>query len=222
MKNPEIELKNYIRNLIDRLLFIKSLNIQLKILKDWKSTKKIDALKTGRFFFKLVEYSFYRTILIELCILLDPKEEKSILDWLKKAEVHSNSFISSFKQKSYPNIISKDRELIKSKETFLYKIKTHRDKVLVHADAKYFNDPDKIYNKIQIEFKEIDDLINICSEILKKHYDIIFKSDLDLNIYSNTNIDLVLQYVFAFQKIRKDNMAKQFLPPKYIYDLLKK
>jgi len=84
MTDPKKEIREYLSKLIDQLLYIDGLDEQLKIIKDWESIDKYEALNHGGYFFRLVTYSFNRTILIELCKLFSDKEQKSIIDFLKK------------------------------------------------------------------------------------------------------------------------------------------
>jgi len=91
MTNPKKELRDYLKILIHRLLYIKGINKQLKLIKEWEIPERVAALEIGSYFYKLVAFSFNRTLLIELCLLLDGREEKSIVDWLTKALEHSKA-----------------------------------------------------------------------------------------------------------------------------------
>ena len=90
MQDPKNEIRDYLNKLIHRLLYVKGLNKQLKFLKEWETPNRIIALEIGSYFFRLAGFSFYRTLLIELCLLLDDREEKCIVDFLIKTKEYFN------------------------------------------------------------------------------------------------------------------------------------
>ena len=111
MKNPKEEIREYLKKLINRLLYVKGLNKQLKLLKEWETPNRIKALEIGSYFFRLVGFSFHRTLLIELCLLLDEREDRCIVDWLQKAKEHASSIEpTTFNQSSFKReILSIDK-----------------------------------------------------------------------------------------------------------------
>jgi hypothetical protein len=50
MVNPKLELRDYLKKLIIRLLYIKGMNKQLKLLKEWETPSRIIALEIGAYF----------------------------------------------------------------------------------------------------------------------------------------------------------------------------
>jgi len=105
---------------------------------------------------------------------------------------------------------------IESKAAVLEKIKALRDKT-THADKDYFNNPSKINKKYGVIDSEIDELLELASKILRFHYAHIFSSDLDMKIYSSSNVDSVLTYVRAFDRFWHDKRLNNV--KKYIYKL---
>lgn len=228
MRNPKIELRKYLNKLIHRLLYIKGLNYQLKLLTEWETPKRIVALQTGAYFFKLVVFSFNRTMLIELCMLLDDREKKGVVDWLSKAKRFAKSLEPKLynpdtdkyeivKSSLYQNIISKHQKLLGSKKELIYRVKGRRDKALAHSDARYFNKPEDLYVKFPLSIKDVDDLIEILTKILKAQYNYLIGGDLDINIYATTNVDTILLNTRAFKRVWFDKRAASLFP--YLYKL---
>ncbi|MBK7103700.1 MAG: hypothetical protein IPH62_00235 [Ignavibacteriae bacterium] len=228
MLNPKVELREYLKKLIHRLLFIKGLNYQLELLKEWETPNRMIALETGAYFFKLVSFSFNRTILIELCMLLDDRENKCLLDWLSKAKENSkvieptiyNSDTNKreiIKSEEYQKIVTEQSEIINSKKDIIERIKGRRDKALAHSDAKYFNDPNDLYIKFPLSNEEINDLLITITEILRIQYVYLFESDLEIKVYATSNIDTVLLNTRAFKRVWSDKRAKLLYP--YLYKL---
>ena len=226
MQNPKVELREYLSKLITRLLYIKGMNKQLKLLKEWETPNRIIALETGAYFFRLVGFSFNRTLLIELCMLFDDREEKCIVDWLNKAKEHSKSLEptlfnpESEKQEIlnseiYQKIVNEQQDLIASKKEIIDRVKNRRDKALAHSDAKYFNKPDDLYVKFPLSIEEIEDLIKTATEILRMQYVYLFESDLDIQVHALTNIDRILSHIRGFQRVWHDKRATSLYP--YLY-----
>ena len=229
MQNPKSELRKYLNTLIYRLLYIKGLNYQLKLLKEWETPKRLIALEMGAYFFRLVLFSFNRTLLIELCMLLDDREKRGVIDWLGKAyrfakslEIKShNSYTSKHEIVEisvYRDFISKHQKLLASKKDLIKRIKSRRDKVLVHSDARFFNKPSDIYVKFPLSTKDIDDLIGILTDILKEHYNYLIGGDLDINVHATSNVDTILLYTRAFNRVWFDKRATFLFPNFYKLD----
>ena len=156
MSKLKEEMKDYLKKLIRQFLFVKSLDKQLKLLSDWETPQRVEALNIGSHFFRLINYSFSRTIMIELCQLFSDKEQKSILDFLSKVQKHySHIKPSKFNPKKqlrerigkeeYLKIIKEHMDLVDSKKEIIANLKAHRDKSLVHSDSEYFGDLKKLY-----------------------------------------------------------------------------
>lgn len=230
MTNPKEELRVYLKRLINRLLYIKGLNKQIKLLKEWETPNRIVALEIGAYFFRLVGFSFNRTLLIELCMLFDDREEKCIIDWLVKAKEHSKALEPSIHSiengtreiltpEVYQKIVTEQQEIIVSKKEVIDRVKGQRDTVLAHSDAKYFNDPDDLYVKFPLSTEEIDDLIATATatETLRMQHVYLFESDLDIQVHTTSNIDTILWHTRGFNRVRHDKRAESLYP--YLYKL---
>lgn len=233
MKNPKKEIREYLSNLINQLQYIIGLDEQLEIIKDWESKDKFEALNIGGYFFRLVAYSFNRTILIELCKLFSDREQKSIIDFLQNARKYSSSIEPvKFKlttqkreiltKEEYNSYIDKQEELIASKDEILITLKAHRDKALAHSDAEYFSEPENLYKNFPLEAEEIDELLEVATEILENHYLYLLEADLEIKVFSIRSADAVLEYVRAYIRILNDEEidGAEFL--KYKWDDYKK
>ena len=109
MKNPKIELTRYLEILIHRFLILKSLYQELKRIHGWKTPARIEAYNRGAYCFEVAEYSLFRIALVEIASLLSEKEQRSLVDWLKKAREHARSL----KPTSYvPSDRGVERQLI--------------------------------------------------------------------------------------------------------------
>jgi len=99
------------------------------------------------------------------------------------------------------------------------RIKLRRDKTIVHLDRDYFDNP-KALDEVYPLRDEIDRLMDVVSDILRKHHSRLFEADLRMEILSTRNVDLVLKYARAFQRARKDRalIKKGFKPIAYMRD----
>ncbi len=228
MTNPKEELREYLKKLIYRLLYVKGLNKQLKLLKEWETPNRIIVLEIGSYFFRLVGFSFNRTLLIELCLLLDSRERKCIVDWLDKAKEYTKvlepSIYNSDKgqrdilnAESYYKILVEQQKLIESKKEIIANIKGRHDTSLAHSDSKYFTNPDDTYVKFPLSNEDIESLIETASEILRMQHVYLFESDLDIQVHATSNIDTILWHTRAFKRVWHDKRAKSLYP--YLYKL---
>ncbi|OGU55515.1 MAG: hypothetical protein A2V66_07095 [Ignavibacteria bacterium RBG_13_36_8] len=228
MGESKEDVREYLNKLIRQLVFIKSLDKQLKLISEWESPQRIIALNIGSHFFRLVTYSFKRTIMIELCKLFSDKEQKSIIDFLNYVKKHAAIIEPSrfnpesqtrekTSQDEYMKVIDGHITLIESKKDIISNLKGHRDKLLVHSDAKYFDDSKILYMKYPLDDTEVDDLIATAKDILECHHVYLLKSHLEIEVHSTSDVDTVLWHTRGFKRVWEDKRAT-FLYP-YLYKL---
>jgi len=228
MSEPKEGVRTYLNKLIRQFLFVKSLDKQLKLISEWETPQRFVALNIGSHFFRLVTYSFNRTILIELCKLFSDKEQKSIVDFLNIVKKHSRVIGPSrfnpesqnreeTMQEDYLNVIDDHIKLIESKQEIISNLKAHRDKILTHSDAKYFDDLEKLYEKYPLEASEVDELITTAKNILECHHVYLLESDLKIEVNSTSDVDTVLWHTRAFKRVWEDKRATSLYP--YLYKL---
>ena len=161
-------------------------------------------------------------------MLLADRESKGVVDWLSKAKRFAKSLEPKLYNPDtdkyeivdnslYQNIISKHQKLLDSKKGLIDRVKGRRDKALAHTDARYFNKPEDLYIKFPLSIKDIDDLIETLTKILKVHYNYLIDGDLDINVYATTNVDTILLNTRAFKRVWFDKRAVSLFP--YLYKL---
>lgn len=229
MINPKEELRDYLKILINRLLYIKGLDKQLKLLEEWEISSRIIAIEIGSYFYRLVSFSFNRTLLIELCLLLDNREAKGIIDFLNKAHEHARAVEPShynpetnkreiISVEKYREIIQEQRKMLNSQKSIIENIKKRRDKSLAHSDTKYFNKPEDIYIKFPLSNNDIITIIEVTTEILRMQNVYLFESDLDIQVHATSNIDTILSHTRGFNRLWFDDRATDLLPGLYKVD----
>jgi len=231
MINSKERLREYLDQLIHRFLNTKSLFQELNRIYSWYVPGRVETINLSSYFFQLSTYSMIRIYLVELAIMLSEKENRSLLDWLKKAQEHAESIGPT---RYNPNYATADREPIEAEEykaiidshisklehheNLIGRIKAWRDKSITHLDKTYFDDPSAIGRDYPIDNDEIVQLIEVVSKILKQHYSYLFQTDLRMEILSEMNVDVILNYARAFQRVRKDNalIDRGFRPVEYM------
>jgi len=230
MNNPKEKLREYLKQIVYKFLNIKSLFFELKRINAWSTSERGDALNHGAYFFQLTTYSMTRIYLLELATLLSENEDRSLSDWLQKACVHARSICptrynpnrenerDAIKENEYRKIIDQNINDLDSFNDLINRIKSWRDKFIAHFDKRCFDDPLAIYKKYPITNSENEELIECISRILHEHYLYLFHADSRMEILSATNVDAILKYVQAFQKIRKDKKLRDtgFRPASYL------
>ena len=231
MKNPYDKLRTYLDKLIHRYLNIKSLDQQLKSIYEWNTPARIEALILGAHFFRVVDYSLSRIIFLELSMFLSEKEDRSLRDWLNKAKEHAASMnptrfnktereYEPIKPEKYRHIIDCQIAQLQARQDVIDRIKERRDKAIVHLDKKYFNDSQALDTNYPLNADDIDDLMEVVSCILRKHYSCLFKGNMSMEVGSVQDIDTVLQYARAWMRVRRDFnlIEKGFKPVEYEQD----
>jgi hypothetical protein len=219
MKNPKVQLRQYLKTLIHRFLNTRSVYQELKHIHGWRSPERFEAYNLGAHFFEITEYSLLRVVLIEVSMLLSENEERSIIDWLNKAREHARALGPTryspnsvggerqpISEKQYRTLIDSHKERFDFQKQVIDRIKARRDKAIAHLDSTYFNIPQAIDDDYPLTYSDIDSLIDEMSEVLRKHYSCLFKADLRMEIVSTRNVNLVLNYARAFQWARKDRV----------------
>ncbi len=233
MKNPKTRLREYLDRLIRRFLNTKSLHLELKRISGWQIPGKIEVFNLGSYFFELAKYSLWRTILVEMAMILSPKEQVSLIDWLKKAREHAPSLAPTrynpsysgvkrepIKPKEYRALIDRHINRLDAQRDVIHRIKSQRDKAIAHLDKAYFDNPKALDKDYPLGDDDIDRLMEVVSDILGKHHSWLFEADLRMEILSTRNVDVVLKYARAFQRARKDRtlIKKGFKPIDYMQD----
>ena len=230
MKNPNDELREYLDKLIHRYLNIKSLDQQLKSIYEWNTPDRFEALNLGAHFFWVADYSLSRIIFVELFMFLsERRKERSLRDWLNKAKEHAASInptrfnkiereYEPIKPEKYRRIIDYQIAQLQARQNIIDRIKAHRDKAIVHMDKEYFNDPQAFDTKYSLSAGDIDDLMEVVSCILRKHYSCLFQASMSMEVGSVQNVDRVLQYARAWMRVRRDYnlIDKGFKPVEYM------
>ena len=87
-------------------------------------------------------------------------------------------------------------------------------------DKAYFDEPKALHRDYPLSDDDIDDLMEVVSNILRTHHSCLFEADMRMEIVSVHNVDTVLQYARAFMRVRRDfNLIEQgFSPGVYIRD----
>ena len=231
MKNPNDELREYLNKLIHHYLNIKSLDQQLKSIYEWNTPARSKTLNLGAHFFWVANYSISRIIFVELLMFLSEDEDRSLLDWLKKAKEHAASMNPTrfnkiereyelIKPKKYCCIIDCQIAQLQVRQDVIDRIKAHRDKAIVHLDKKYFNDSQALDTNYPLSAGDIDDLMEVVSCILRKHYSCLFQASMSMEVASVQNVDTLLQYARAWMRVRRDRnlLDKGFKPFEYMRD----
>jgi hypothetical protein len=231
MINPKEKLREYLDQLIHRFLNTKSLFQELSRIYSWYVSDRLETINLSSYFFQLSTYSMTRIYLVELAIMLSEKENRSLLDWLKKAHEHAESIGPTrynpnhaiadrepIEVEEYKAIIDSHISQLESHKNLIGRIKALRDKSITHLDKTYFENPSAINRDYPINNDEIFQLIETVSKILKQHYSYLFEADLRMEILSEMNVDVILNYARAFQRARKDNalIDRGFRPVEYM------
>ena len=237
MVNPNKYLTNYLWKLIERYANIKLYKKQLDIIDAWKGPHRIDTLNKGATFFNLVEKSFKRIMLLELCLFVSEKEDFNIYKWLEKVKLHSKSLKAtrankdnnsnnsrvSIKNNEYLKIIDKHSSSLANHKKTINKLIALREKIFTHYDSSYFNNPNAMFEKYSIDIFELDSLMNTIEDILTEQHSYLFASSItSFDVSSYSNIDMILLYTRAFMRIRGDKnliIDKGFKPIDYLKEL---
>jgi hypothetical protein len=233
MKNPKIQLRAYLNILFHRFLNTKSLYQELMRIYEWKAPNRFAAYSLGAYSFELAEYSLLRIVLVEMAALLSENEDRSLVDWLKKAREHaacleprcynpgySGGGRQPVKVEEYRTMIDGHKNRLDVEQEVIDRIKARRNKTIAHFDSAYFSNPKAVDKRYPLTYSDIKRLMDVVSEILRKHYSYLFNTDPRMEILSVENIDKVLNYARAFQRVRKDRtlIKKGFKPVAYMGD----
>lgn len=233
MENPKIQLRTYLKTLFQRFLNTKSLYQELLRIYGWKTPGRFEAYSLGANSFELAEYSLLRTVLVEISALLSKHEQRSLIHWLKKAREHAASLEPTcynpgypgggrqpIKEEEYRALIGKHNNRLAAQQTVIDQIKARRDKAIAHLDGKYLDNPKALDEDYPLTYANINCLMDLVSEILRKHYSCLFSTDPGTEIHILRSMDKVLKYARAFQRARNDSalIKKGFKPVAYMQD----
>lgn len=157
---------------------------------------------------KFIRHSLWRLSIIELAKLFSDRKSTdkfNLLFFLSKlkSDGHYKHFnIDPLKIAEWESLVFTNDNLIKD-------VITVRDKIYAHTD------PDKDeYKKIEIYFKQIEDLFEIVEIVLKEVYLVAFSSTLDLRTPTFNRTDFDLVRILAQEHKKKIDEIRGYLTTK--------
>jgi len=168
----------------------------------------------------------HRIVLVEIHSFISGRDDKSLVDWLRKAYEHAGALqptryvkdkYVSINEGEYRSIVKNHQQMLGRRRDLEDRIRELRHNLIAHFDSQYFDNPEAAKEEHPVEVEEIDDLIEVISEILETHHLYLLGGDLTMEVYGGGSIDAVLDYVRAFQRARQDFdlIADGFSPPEY-------
>lgn len=218
MKNPEEELKSYLKTILHHIIYLNSILDQVNEFYSWLEKYSDKAIREGGWFYKVSLYSFKRILTIEACKLLLEREQRSLVDWLNKATKHAKSLNPSFyvPKKGYKkmetidfrNLIDEQKRMIDDYDDLIQNMKSLRDKGFAHSDKKYFENPEKLETDFLITWDEFNQIYSLMSSIVKKHYSLLFNSDMSMHLTAHGTIESVLTHTRASQRVWENRILR--------------
>ena len=106
-----------------------------------------ELIRLGHYFFQLATYSISRIVLVEMSMFLSEAEDRSLLDWLRKAKEHAASMkptrynathsdYEPIQPQEYRATIDDQIAQLEAQKDVIDRIKAHRDKTIAHMDKK--------------------------------------------------------------------------------------
>jgi len=122
--------------------------------------------------------------------------------------------------REYCALIDEHKNRLGAEQNVIDRIKAHRNKAIAHFDSAYFNDLKALDKRYPLTYADINRLMDVVSDILRKHHSCLFNADPRVEILSTENTNKVLSYARAFQRARKDRalIRKGFMPVAYMQD----
>lgn len=221
------ELKTQLRQFALNYSMIDAVLTQIEMYNKWPASHKDIPKMYNSFFFGLVMFSFYRTVVIETTKLIGVKKDKkdnngncrdsndyiSIYKWLKNCREDIELTPSKWNPdtlccyeltpEQYKEIIDPQIRGIKQQIDFVDKLWMLRDKLFAHADKKYFLTPDNITKELGKNFLgQLRNLLEIVDEIISCHYHLILGESIDVRITAADDIKKVLRELRAWDRVR--------------------
>lgn len=226
--------REYLDRIIKRYLNIKGLHRQLTEILEWQQPNRVTALKVSPYFFRLTIYSMSRIILVELTSLLQAREDRSLISWLKNARSNfqnvdpaqltvyeSYSECIRMTSQDYCKLIDTQLEQIRAESITIERIRARRNKSIAHLEAAYFDDPGRLNKDFPLTDDDIDRLFQVLDDVLRKQHNAVFASDLLMDVHSTGHVDRLLTAARAWHRVRKDNdliIKSGFRPVDYTRD----
>ena len=227
------ELHKYLNTLIrDFFLFILRLNEGLTTIQDWflRKPEGVDALNIGASFFRVMQKSFKLTLWIELYKFIE--EKRSLRHFLAMAKKNATNLTPTrysteaeariaIPIEEYKNITVQHLKRLNEHKGTISNLRVRRKKAWAHTDPSFFDNPDELYKNFPLYDTAIESLIQTIAEILRHQALFYGEGDLDLSkVYTTNNLDRLLKYVRAYDRIKKDEKVyeKGILAFKYLDD----
>lgn len=165
------ELENEIETHLKNYYIIKR---EFDIYKYIKQNAEIYNKETNQiaYFLKPVLYSLLNSTLLGICKMLDQREQKNIYELLNRFKNNIDNIITTKNsEKEKDNILETINSKIDEldlKQNTIGNLKTYRDKIIAHADKKFFDNPDKIFIDFNTKYEELETMLNMIENILNE------------------------------------------------------
>lgn len=231
MNNPDVELRDYLKLLIGRVLAIKSTSQELRSSLEWRKGEKLETYRLGSYFLDLAAYSMSRTMLVELAAMLSSTEDRSLVDFLIKAREHAKQLNPTRENRTtkqretvavveFQSIIDDQLEALRQLDPIVNRIKARRGKSIVHFEKRYFDDSKQLYADFPLDNSDIDSVLETIDIVFKSHHSLLLAAGISMNVVSVHTLKTLLKYARAFQRARKDRdlIDKGFRPADFLGD----
>lgn len=235
MNNPDVYLREYLKNLLFNYITCKENYQQLDELFKWVNKNGYETVEQAEHFYYLVFFNFRKVLLLELYKLFSDGEKRSIVDWLCKAYdnahslglVHIDPWVDDEEKSKttinvdyYKEVIDKHKKTIDCHSHLIKNLKSLRDKSFAHADKEFFPENADVDKYFPIKWSEIESLIKCADKILTTHYEFLFNTEYSTDVLSGGGIESVLKSSRAFSRIRKSKklLNSGFKPWDYLND----
>jgi len=211
-KHPVIQ---YFEKIFFRYLHIDSLNRQINQIMDWHMPGRMEAITIGSHFFELALYSFGRIVLIDLLKLVNEKEDRSLFHWLEKAKREApNLEISRYNSDSglrnpipvaeYHELINAQLAQLRGYTEIVEGIRVRRNKMIAHADKKFFDDPERLFQRYPMAGLDIQPLMVTIKSILHEQYLLLLHADSGMEVHATSDVERILGFTRAFHRVYHD------------------
>lgn len=215
MQDPFVQLRKYLDQLTINFFYVKTVHAHIETFLEWRKKGEQQVFKQAEDFYSLVYYVFRRELEIEVYKMLSDREDRSLIHWLCHAITNAEHIEAAeydafakrdearkkLTKEQYREITLRHIDLINEKKDLVKNLTALRDKGL-HADKKYFFNPEQLDEDFPVCWSDMASLIECIETILKDHAYYLEGVDLGMPSNDTSGIETLLRMSRAVNRLK--------------------
>jgi len=187
----------YANFILDELTYIKSaFDLYIHIYNKRTKPEELGILNISPAFWGMTTNALLNSSIIKLCKLYDSDNKAiTINKFINYVSSNKHKIFNKDDISEIEKLITNDSDLLKTKKTYILKLKELRDKNLAHNDIKLFQTESNIWKEIDLKIEDFHMLMNICGDVINNYASFSDKTQHMIQATNYLDVERTLNFI---------------------------